>query len=144
MRKIINHKRYDTDTAEFIGSASWGEPRGFTEVEEDLYRKRTGEFFLHGEGGPMSKYAESRGQNEWSGSSQIIPLSYESAQQWAEKNLSGEEYESIFGPVDDSGDDVMLGVRVSARAKSLLDAAVSKGDGTQAAIIDSLIIEHLG
>lgn len=143
MKKIINHRRYDTDTAKFLGSATWGQQGSFEACEEDLYRKNTGEYFLHGSGGPQSKYAESCGQNEWSGGEQIIPLSYDNACRWAEENLSGDEYESIFGAIAETGDDITLGVRVSAKAKGLLDMAVSKNNETQAAIIEQLIIQHL-
>lgn len=105
MNKIINNKRYDTATATKVASASngggWGD---FDHWEETLYRKRTGEYFLHGEGGPMTRYAKSAGQNSWSGGEDLIPLSYESARAWAEEHLDGDAYEAIFGAVaeDDS------------------------------------------
>lgn len=105
MKKIINGKVYDTSTAEKSATASsGGSYRDFTYWREALYRKKTGEYFLYGEGGPMSRYAKSCGQNEWSGGEEIIPLSYEAAQKWAEKHLDGDEYEEIFGEVaeDDS------------------------------------------
>ena len=51
--------------------------------------------------GPMSKYAESTGQNQWTGGERIIPLSLEAAQEWAEKHLDGDEYEEIFGAVEE-------------------------------------------
>jgi hypothetical protein len=37
----------------------------FRWVCEELYRKRTGEYFLYGEGGPMSKYSRQVEQNGW-------------------------------------------------------------------------------
>ena len=103
MKKIINGKRYDTDTAKEMGQDSYSNPRDFSYWCETLYRKTTGEFFLHGEGGANSKYAETIGQNEWCGGSQIMPLTVEKAQAWAEKHLDAEEYEKIFGAVDESG-----------------------------------------
>ena len=104
MLKIINKKRYDTDTARLCGSDSMYNPNDLQYWREDLFRKNTGEFFLYGEGGASSKYAKSRGQNQWSGGEMIIPLSVESARKWAEEHLSGDEYESIFGEVTESGD----------------------------------------
>lgn len=103
MKKIINGKRYDTDTAKEMGQDSYSNPRDFSYWCETLYRKTTGEFFLHGEGGANSKYAETIGQNEWCGGSRIMPLTVEKAQAWAEKHLDAEEYEKIFGAVDESG-----------------------------------------
>jgi hypothetical protein len=71
----------------------------FSQFSETLYRKKTGEFFLYGEGGPMTKYAVAEGSNSWRGGSRIMPLSFHEAREWAEEHLSGEEYEAIFGKV---------------------------------------------
>lgn len=100
MKKIISGKIYDTETAELVGSwSNAGSWRDFSHIEEELYRKRTGEFFLHGEGGPMTQYARATGQNSWSGGERIMPTSFAEAREWAEKHLDGDEYEKIFGEV---------------------------------------------
>lgn len=104
MKKIINGKRYDTSTAKMMNSYSYGYPRDFSYWEETLYRKNTGEFFLHGEGGPASRYAEALSGGGWTGGEKIIPLSLEEAQKWAEKYLDGDEYEEIFGAVEETAD----------------------------------------
>lgn len=96
MKKIINGKRYDTETAKEIGYDYYSNPRDFNYWEETLYRKNTGEYFLHGEGGPASKYAVTIGQNQWSGGEKIIPLNEQSAKKWAEDHLSADEYEKHF------------------------------------------------
>ena len=101
MKKIINGKRYDTDTAKLIGEDWYSNRTDFSYWREELYRKNTGEYFLHGEGGPNSRYAESVGQNTWSGGEKIIPLSIEAAQKWAEEHLSADEYEKVFGVVEE-------------------------------------------
>lgn len=97
MRKIINGKMYNTETAKKVGERSCGYVGDFRYFSESLYRKRTGEYFLHGEGGPMSKYAESCGQNQWQGGASIIPVTQQDAREWAEKHLSVEEYIDEFG-----------------------------------------------
>ena len=101
MKKIIGGKKYDTDTARLIGGISYGYPSDLNYWSEELYLKRTGEFFLYGEGGPMSKYARYCGQNQWAGGEEIIPLSLEEAQEWAETYLTAEEYEEIFGACEE-------------------------------------------
>ena len=102
MKKIIRGKRYDTDTAKKVGAAyAECQRTDFAYWEEELYRKNTGEFFLYGWGRPLSKYGKTCG-NETSGSEVIKPLDLEEAQEWAEKNLDGEEYEQIFGPVEET------------------------------------------
>lgn len=101
MKKIINGKKYDTDTAKNLGYISYNHPGDFTWWTEHLYRKRTGEYFLHGIGGPMSKYAHQVGLNEWTGGEKIKPLTREEAQKWAEENLEAEEFELIFGACEE-------------------------------------------
>ena len=97
MEKIINGKRYNTDTASFIGTGSSSYPvNDFNYWEEQLYVKRTGEFFLYGWGNAASKYSQSVEQNSWTGGEKIQPLSYESARKWAEDHLEVAEYEKYF------------------------------------------------
>ena len=101
MKKIISGKRYDTETAQLIGSASYSNRTDFHFWNEELYRKKTGEFFLYGEGGPASKYSRQIEQNTWSGGEQIIPLTLEEAQEWGEKYLDADEYEKVFGRIEE-------------------------------------------
>lgn len=106
MKKIINGRLYDTDKAAYLGYDLYAGPRDFEYWREELYKKRTGEFFLYGQGGPASKYAvASVTGSGWDGGEKIIPLSYDKARQWAEDHLSVEAYGEIFGlPADDAGD----------------------------------------
>lgn len=99
MKKVINGRRYNTDTATLIGSTGYSHSGDFAYWREYLYRKRTGEFFLYGIGGPMSKYSQKIGQNEWSGGQEIQPLTLQEAQEWAEEHLDADEYEQVFGVV---------------------------------------------
>ena len=117
MKKIINGKVYDTEKATEV--ASWsngGSWRDFSHLEETLYRKKTGEFFLFGEGGPMTQYAERVEQNGWSGGSRIMPMTYAEATKWAEEHLDGDDYEAIFGEVVEDESKVSVTYRLSASA----------------------------
>lgn len=140
MKKIINGRVYDTNTAKGLGSYSnGGSWRDFSHVEETLYRKKTGEYFLHGEGGPMTRYAEATGQNQWSGGSRIMPMTYQEATQWAEKHLSADEYEEIFGAVveDDTKRIVTYNLTVTAAEKLRRMAAMSGKSASE--ILEDLI-----
>ena len=111
MVKIVKGRKYDTETAREVGCYSNGGGwRDFRHYEETLYRKRTGEYFLFGEGGPMTKYAEQVGQSGRSGGSEIIPLSFDDAREWAEKNLDADEYEAEFGVVEEDGSRTALNI----------------------------------
>lgn len=100
MNKVIKGRRYDTEKAEKLGDAYYDQSDNLNWWGENLYRKRTGEFFLYCHGGANSKYANYDGNNSYSGE-KIIPLTQEKAEEWAEENLSGEECEQIFGVVED-------------------------------------------
>ncbi len=128
MRRIISGRKYDTDTATLVGEWSSSYPiNDFHYEEELLYVKRNGEYFLHGSGNAMSKYAKNMGNNSWSGGEEIIPLSYESARQWAEKHLDADDYEEAFGEVSEDGEsDVPLSVRVPTSTRALLDRLAAK------------------
>lgn len=140
MKRIINGKVYDTDKARECGSDSYSNSRDFNHWSETLYQKRTGEFFLHGSGGPMSRYAERVEQNMWSGGQQLIPLSYDKARQWAEEHLTGDEYESIFGEVSEDAEDVYLHLRVSAAT----DAKLRRIAGEQGISITAALEKIVG
>ena len=101
MRKIINGKAYDTDTAERI--VNWDNgyyTNDFHYCSETLYRKRTGEFFIHGGGGALSSWSESVGQNTWQGGTGIRPLTLAEAKEWVEARAN-DQYEEVFGPVEE-------------------------------------------
>ncbi|SNT42115.1 hypothetical protein SAMN05421763_11710 [[Luteovulum] sphaeroides subsp. megalophilum] len=99
MKAIIDGKRYDTEKAILIGEDTSGGGRShFGWWEEGLYRtKQSGIYFLAGEGGPRSHYAENLGQGSWGRGSKITPLSEKEAQTWAERHLAPHEVEAAFG-----------------------------------------------
>lgn len=99
MKEIINGKKYDTETAEHVSGHSVCQG-SFTDYTERLYKKKTGEFFLNGHGGPMSKYAESCGQNQYCGGGATIPITIEEAKIWVE-TYDDDIYEQLFGEVEE-------------------------------------------
>ena len=140
MKKIINGKLYDTSTAKEMGSCWNGlGSRDFNHINETLYRKKTGEFFLYGEGGPMTKYAESIGQNQWSGGEEIIPLTVESARQWAEDSLSADEYKKIFGTVAEDGSKQLISASVKSETYAKLKSMSAETGKPMSTIIDELV-----
>lgn len=108
MKKQINRKTYDTSKASRIGSYEYGSTSDPDYRRETLYRKRTGEYFLHGSGGPMSRYAAPSGVNIWSGGELLSPLTIEQARAWVEEHLSTAEYDAQFGEILDDGSTEIL------------------------------------
>jgi hypothetical protein len=81
MKKIINGKRYDTETAEKVHTWDNGHyPGDFHMYEERLYRTKKGMFFLYKVGGAMSSMARSCGGNSYCGGADIEPLTDDEAE----------------------------------------------------------------
>ena len=139
MKKIIDGKLYNTQTAKLLGEDSYSHPGDLAHWSEELYQKRTGEFFLYGWGGPMSRYAQTTGQNEWSSGEQIQPLTAENARQWAEQHLGADEYESIFGEIaeDDSKKNVTLSI--AQDAIELLARMAAETGKTRSELVEEMI-----
>lgn len=115
MKKIINGRRYDTSTATLIDyymindigfdgvdksdvesfKKYISEKRLLDQRLENLYRKKTGEFFLYVLNGPMSELAGRKlyGKRNYEN---IIPLSIDEAKEWMEECSDAETYESVF------------------------------------------------
>lgn len=141
MKKIINGKSYDTETAKKV--AMWSNNltyRDFSWCEETLYRKKTGEYFLHGEGGPASRYAEAVGSNSWGSGERIMPLAYKEASEWAEKHLDGDEYEQIFGAVSEDDTRKTVAYSLSVSAVEALRRMSEEQGKSASEILDAMIL----
>lgn len=115
MKKIIHGVLCDTSTAKHLGSASYLGVRDLDHWYERLYRTKSGRYFLYGEGGPASRYAVTIGQNEWSGGEKIQLLSRETAMEWAEEHLDGDEYIAAFGSPEETEKAMSIVLPVKAR-----------------------------
>lgn len=104
MNKVIRGKRYNTETAKLVGTWEANEPENsdFWEKEE-LYQKRSGEFFLIGQGGAQTQYARFSMGGESKPDIELRPIEPEEASDWAEEHLTADEYEALFGPVAEDG-----------------------------------------
>jgi len=81
MKKIINGKKYDTDTAKEIGTidTKWSDA-----LSKTLYQKTTGEFFFF----------------MWNATQEYIsPCTEDEAKEFCEDAITVEEYEAIWGEV---------------------------------------------
>ena len=87
MKKIINGKKYDTETATLIHE-TYKEFDG-NYAQKWYFRKKNGEFFYeHNSSGIY-------------GCRGITPLSLEEAKDILQEELDGDKYEEIFGPVEE-------------------------------------------
>ena len=96
MKKVVDGKMYNTETAEMV--ASWD--NGYSDSDfrccsETLYRTKKGTFFLHGEGGAMTSWASSRG-NIFDWGENVRPLTDEEAKEWLEHHDEVDALERLF------------------------------------------------
>jgi len=100
MKKIINGLRYNTKNAIEVGSyehGSYPNSGDFSHWSATLYKTpRSGRFFLHGEGGGMTRFADHSPYGGSCGGERLIPMSKQEALEWAEQYLSDSEIEKYF------------------------------------------------
>lgn len=138
MQRIIKGRKYNTDTAQKVCSYDNGLPSGdFDAFCEQLYVKRTGEFFLYGYGGARTGYAEADG-NMWTSGERIIPLSEADAKAFAEEHASPEVYEQYFGEVSE-GDTYRTTITLSGAAKKKIQALALERHENISQVIERLI-----
>ena len=96
MKKIINGIRYDTEKAEKVAEYWNGLPNNnFGYEQEWLYITKNGNYFVHGEGGPLSSYSIRYG-NSTSGGQNIIPITKNEIPRWLEDRELYEKVEELF------------------------------------------------
>lgn len=143
MKKIINGSLYNTETARFIGTWDNGAEYGqMNRSDEYLYQTKSGKYFIRGEGGPMTTYAEHHG-NSTSGGEQLIPLTASEAREWAEDKLDADEYQKEFGPVDEAAADekIQTAFNLSAATIDLLKKQKAETGMTMSQMVELAIIE---
>ena len=138
MQKIIKGKKYDTKTAKevcgYSNSLAWED---FNRLNETLYYKRTGEFFLYGTGGAKSKYAVPDG-NGWGAGEAIIPLSETEAKAFVEEYGDSQTYEKYFGTLSEN-DTICTNIKFSAATYKKLQTLALKENKSKSQIISELI-----
>lgn len=138
MKKIIKGKLYDTETAKEVAKAEHGFPGDIDRLVETLYRKRTGEFFLHAKGGPATWAAKRFGKHDRMAGEEIVPMTYDEASKWGEENLDPDDYQELFGEVSEDGESA-LHSPISASSKAKLEREAARRGMTQRALLEELI-----
>lgn len=95
MKQTIKGKIYDTKKATLVAEASNYGGSDFRAWSEDLYLTRKGNWFLHGRGGPMTKYADHY-LNRSSDGERIVPMTAEEAYAWCEEHQRQEAIDQYF------------------------------------------------
>ena len=100
MQWIRNGKKYDTVTAELIGSTfktiNIPSEKSTGNLKESFYQKKKGECFLVKE--ITIGFCRDK---EYLEKPELITFAGKEAKKWAEENLSVKEYENAFGKVEE-------------------------------------------
>ncbi|WP_062114911.1 hypothetical protein [Aureimonas sp. AU40] len=95
IKKVVGGLRYDTTKAETVCRHERGYPRDFEYEDTTLYRTSGSRFFLAGEGGARSRWAE-RVSGGLQGGEGLIPVTVEEAREFAERYADAETVERFF------------------------------------------------
>lgn len=142
MIKSIEGKTYNSSSAKLIGYWTNAETvEGDANfIYEALHRKRTGEYFLHGKGGPATRYGKRSKGASWKKSESIIPLTKQQAKDWAKEHLSDAEYEMEFEIIPNSAENRMLTLYLPVSTIEMIRRlAVDTGHKTMSGFIDEVV-----
>lgn len=138
MRKIIKNKVYNTMTAQYIGAylGQWESSSHW--LREELYKKRTGEYFLYAEGGPGSPYGDGGEASE-----EIKPLNFEDAKKWGKKHLDPVAYDAEFEIDQNDGNLTRLHALIPGSLHSKLEETASRSGANKTEIVIEALEEFL-
>lgn len=119
MNKVIGTKRYDTNGATLVGS------KPISGTVESLYRKRTGEHFMH--------FVDECGET-------LIPIPYKTAESWARSNLDPVRFSENF---EAQGGRTVLCIEIPADLKRAMIKKAGEDGVTQTHIIAEALAEYL-
>lgn len=102
MKKTINGKTYNTDTAQWVGS--WSNNCYANDLDFEsatLYCTKKGAFFLHREGGAASSLRAPSALGGFCGGQKIVPLTREDAFKWCQENGVEDAIEQHFSDLSE-------------------------------------------
>ncbi len=99
MKRLITHKQYDIQDAKLVAEYNNGlEANNTDSCIEELYLKKSGEYFLYGRGGTTTQWSDSNHQ----GCEGIRPLTTDEAKKWIDLHAHDRyEYADLFGEAEE-------------------------------------------
>jgi hypothetical protein len=141
MRKYYDGKVYDTERATLLAEFEHSYYSQYDWYHEQLYRKRTGEYFLYGEGHAASPYCTYSADGGRDPGEKIRPMTYDEARAWAERNLDVDDYDRLFGVPEDDDDKTQVLIRMQQSTQVMLKDAATKEGTSMSAIVERLVRE---
>lgn len=142
MKKIIQGKLCDTETAKELGSYSFSYPSQFDWYRETLYRTKSGTYFLHGEGNAASPYAYACPTGGFDPGEKIRVLEPDDAKAWAEDKLDADDYLKVFGDPEETST-VQICVAIPTEVKKHMEELKATTGMTFGEIVETAVM-HFG
>ena len=135
MKKIIGGSRYNTETAQLLGTHETGMSGDINHRGQNLYRTKAGKYFiyLYGNGFPKP-------DGWWGWGEEITPISEDAAREGAEQHLDGDDYEKVFGEVVE---DARLNVLLPQELLDKLDARAATDGGNRSEVVRAALRAYL-
>lgn len=143
MQQTIAGKVYDTETAKAMGNWQRGLSSDRAYISETLYLTTAGLYFLHGEGGSRSRYAQRTAPNTWGYGERIMPMDEEEAHAWAENHLTDNIYDKAFGANAHEETLTPLLIRLRPAVIERLTQAAREQNCSPVSLAESLIAKGL-
>lgn len=96
MKKIINGKLYNTETAKTVISWKLHNRGDFQYASNTLYVTKKGNYFVAGCGGPLSEWSVSHGNGSYSSGEGLRDISEKTARELVAQYGTPEDYEKWF------------------------------------------------
>jgi len=91
LKRTVDRKTYDTDTAAKVCSVRRGRPSDWRYESASLYLTQKGSWFIAGGGGPLSSWGvREAGSGDHRGGEGLLPVNRQEALAWLE-NIDSEE-----------------------------------------------------
>ena len=143
MKRIIENRVYDTDTAKLIATVKNDRHIGADRktLEESLYQKKNGEFFLYRPNLAGTDAAHNIGISSCPHDKEnhIFALTYEQACKWGESEMSADDWLAVFGEPEEDDSKAQIHVNLSKAAIIKLKQAAQKDGQTVSAYIENWI-----
>lgn len=125
MKKVIKGKLYSTESAKKLATYEYGNTRNNNYYIEQLYRKRTGEYFIYGKGKAASKYAQPayHSSGVLTKGEAIVPVTAEWAKQWSSEHLDKSENSKLWENTNSKD----IHVQIQGDVAKRLDGALKNG-----------------
>lgn len=135
MKKVINGKVYNTEKAKLIAEAHHDNIKDADgkSLKQWMYQKKTGEYFIYAIGAAIE--LQNIFQHGYKPNAGIYPLTYDQAQKWAERELSADQWESIFGDPEDDDTQVAVNLSMTTKQANELKQSAAKAGLTVSAYI---------